>query len=57
MWSAFLPIGVALLVYTINPRFMGAMFKDPCGWMMLGVAGAGIISGFFITRKIADIEV
>jgi tight adherence protein B len=54
---SFLPIGVALLVYTINPRFMGAMFKDPCGWMMLGVAGAGIISGFFITRKIADIEV
>jgi len=54
---SFLPIGVALLVYTINPRFMGPMFTDPCGWMMLGVAGAGIISGFFITRKIADIEV
>lgn len=54
---SLLPIGVALLVYAINPRFMGPMFRDPCGWMMLGVAGAGIISGFFITRKIADIEV
>jgi len=54
---SLLPIGVALFVYTINPKFMGPMFQDPCGWMMLGVAGAGIIAGFFITRKIADIEV
>lgn len=54
---SFLPIGVALLVYAINPKFMGLMFTDPCGWMMLGVAAAGIISGFFITQKIADIEV
>lgn len=54
---SLLPIGVAVLVYAINPKFMGLMFTDPCGWMMLGVAGAGIISGFFITRKIADIEV
>lgn len=54
---SFLPIGVALLVYAINPKFMGMMFTDPCGWMMLGVAAAGIISGFFITQKIADIEV
>ncbi len=54
---SLLPIGVALLVYAINPKFMGLMFTDPCGWMMLGVAGVGIISGFFITRKIANIEV
>lgn len=54
---SLLPIGVALLVYVINPRFMGPMFFDPCGWVMLGVAAAGIISGFFITRKIASIEV
>lgn len=54
---SFLPIGVAILIYAINPRFMGMMFIDPCGWMMLGVAGTGIISGFFITRKIANIEV
>jgi len=54
---SLLPVGVAVLVYAINPKFMGVMFTDQCGWMMLGVAGAGIISGFFITRKIADIEV
>lgn len=52
-----LPIGVAILVYAINPKFMGQMFTDPCGWMMLGVAAAGIISGFFITQKIANIEI
>lgn len=54
---SLLPIGVAVLVYAINPKFMGVMFTDQCGWMMLGVAGAGIIAGFFITQKIADIEV
>lgn len=54
---SLLPVGVAILVYFINPRFMGPMFQHPCGWIMLGVAGSGIIAGFFITRKIADIEV
>lgn len=54
---SLLPIGVAILVYAINPKFMGVMFTDQCGWIMLGVAGAGIISGFFIIQKIANIEV
>ncbi len=54
---SLLPVGVAILVYFINPKFMGGMFKHPCGWIMLGVAGVGIISGFFITRRIANIEV
>lgn len=54
---SLLPVGVAILVYLINPGFMGKMFTHPCGWIMLGVAVAGIVSGFFITRKIANIEV
>ncbi len=54
---SLLPVGVSILVYFINPRFMGPMFQHPCGWIMLGVAGSGIIAGFFITRKIANIEV
>ncbi len=54
---SLLPVGVAILVYFINPQFMGPMFQHPCGWIMLGVAGSGIVAGFFITRKIADIEV
>lgn len=54
---SLLPIGVAILVYVINPRFMGAMFQSACGWMMLGVAGVGIVTGFLITQKIANIEV
>lgn len=54
---SFLPVGLAILVYFINPTFMGKMFTHPCGWIMLGVAAVGIVAGFFITRKIADIEV
>lgn len=54
---SLLPIGAAILVYIINPRFMGPMFHHPCGWAMLGVAGTGIIIGFFVTRKIAQIDV
>ncbi len=54
---SLLPVAVAVMVYMINPKFMGKMFTHPCGWIMLGVAVAGIVSGFFITRKIANIEV
>lgn len=52
-----LPIIVAVIVYMINPTFMGPMFQHQCGWIMLGVAGLTMVIGFFVMRKIADIEV
>jgi tight adherence protein B len=52
-----LPVGLALVLYLINREYMGRMFRDPCGLIMLGVSAIMIVSGFLIIRRIVDIEV
>jgi len=51
------PVILSVIIYLINPDFMSLLFVHPCGWVMLGVAVLGIISGYLIIRKIVDIEV
>jgi tight adherence protein B len=52
-----LPVGLGLVLYIINKDYVGRMFRDPCGLIMLGVAVIMIVIGFLIIRKIVDIEV
>jgi tight adherence protein B len=52
-----LPIILGLVLYLINKEYIGRMFQDPCGWIMLGVSAVMITLGFLIIRKIVDIEV
>jgi tight adherence protein B len=52
-----LPVILGLVLYSINKTYIGRMFSDPCGWIMLGVAALMIVSGFLIIRKIVNIEV
>jgi tight adherence protein B len=52
-----LPVFLGLVLYLINKDYVGRMFGDPCGLIMLGVAVIMIITGFLIIRKIVDIEV
>jgi tight adherence protein B len=52
-----LPVVLGLVLYLINKTYIGRMFGDPCGWIMLGVAAIMITGGFLIIRKIVDIEV
>jgi tight adherence protein B len=54
---SFLPLILGLVLYAINPPYIGRMFTDPCGWAMLAVAFIMIGIGFMIIRKIVDIEV
>jgi len=54
---SFLPVGLGLLLYLMNPNYMGAMFKELCGWIMVAVAVTGIITGFIAIQKIVRIEV
>ena len=51
------PVILSVIIYLINPDFMSLLFVHPCGWVMLGVAVLGIISGYLIIRKIVNIEV
>ena len=52
-----LPLILGLVLYLLNEQYIGRMFSDPCGWIMLGTAVIMIVSGFLIIRKIANIEV
>lgn len=52
-----LPVVLGLVLYLINPRYVGRMFNDPCGWIMIVVGVVMIVVGFLIIRKIVDIEV
>lgn len=55
---SFLPIVLALFLYTINPGYMGNLFENRvCGWPMLGVGLALIGIGFAIVQKIVDIDI
>jgi len=53
----FLPLIMGVLIYLINPGFMGQMFTDPCGWIMLGLSAFLIAIGYFAINKIVNIEV
>jgi tight adherence protein B len=52
-----LPVILGLVLYAINKSYVGRMFTEPCGWIMIGVAVVMIASGFLIIRKIVNIEV
>ncbi len=58
---SFLPIGLGVMLYLINPNYMGQMFMQDnyflCGIAMLVTAGLLIGIGFAIVMKIVDIEV
>jgi tight adherence protein B len=54
---SFLPIAMGLLLFLMNPDYIGAMFTELCGWIMVGVAVTGIVTGFIATQKIVRIEV
>ncbi len=52
-----LPLGLAGIIYMIQPDFMGELFTDPCGWVMIGVSLVLIVLGYFVINKIVNIEV
>ncbi len=52
-----LPFILTVLIYLINPEFMGQMFKDMCGWIMIGISVLLIGIGYFLINKIVSIEV
>lgn len=54
---SFLPIALGLILYLMNPDYISAMFTQLCGWIMVGVATTGIITGFIAIQKIVRIEV
>lgn len=55
---SFLPIVLALFLYTINKDYMGNLFENRmCGWPLLGIGLAMIGIGAAVIQKIVDIEI
>lgn len=52
-----LPIALGLMIYTLNPDYIGSLFDRTLGLIMLGGAGFLMLVGFGWMYKIIDIEV
>lgn len=52
-----LPFALTGVIYLVNPDFMGLMFSETCGWIMIGISLVMIGLGYFVINKIMDIEV
>ena len=52
-----LPLVLGLLLYWMNPEYIGLLFADPIGHTMLMTGSSLMIIGAFITRKMINIEV
>lgn len=52
-----LPIAVGILVYMMNPEYMGPMVTEPIGIAALVGAGISEIFGMLVIRKLADVKV
>ncbi len=57
MVLAFLPFGLGILMYVINPDYMSKLFDDTLGNIMLGAAIVGMAVGFLWMRSIINIEI
>jgi tight adherence protein B len=49
---AVLPIVVGAMLFVINPEYIGLLFTDPTGEMLLGIAVAMLISGLWVMQQI-----
>jgi tight adherence protein B len=51
-----MPIGVVLMLMTVNPGYMDAMFTHPLGWAMIAASVVFMTIGSLWMRKIIDLK-
>jgi tight adherence protein B len=54
---AVLPIAVGTIIYLLNPTYIGILFTDPMGKLMLATASVMQIIGFLWIRNIVNIDI
>jgi tight adherence protein B len=52
-----LPVALAVALYFLNPKYISTLWTTTIGWVMLITAMTMIVVGFFVTRKVASVEV
>jgi tight adherence protein B len=56
---AMLPVGLGLLLFIINPKYMLGMFTDThwFGWTMISCSLVMVVTGLIVIRRIVNIKV
>jgi len=53
-----LPIAIVGFLYVVNRQYISQLFNSgPCGWAMVVCSGLSITAGYFVIRRIVNIEV
>ncbi|TWD55766.1 tight adherence protein B [Agrobacterium vitis] len=52
-----LPFVVTLLVYLTSPDYIGILFTDPRGHLILGLSGIWMLIGIFIMRQMINFDI
>lgn len=51
-----LPIGIVVMLSLVNPGYIGVLFAEPLGWVMIGVSIILMTIGGLWLRKIIDLK-
>lgn len=51
-----LPVAIAVILFMMNPEYMGLLFSEPLGLMMVGAAAVMMVTGIFALYKIVNIK-
>lgn len=52
-----LPFGLSIILYLIQPSYIGILFTKPIGLILVGAAAVSMIIGLILIRKMTTIEV
>jgi tight adherence protein B len=52
-----LPVAIAVVMFILNPGYIGTLFTDPLGLMMVGIAGGMILLGAFFLTRIVKVKI
>jgi tight adherence protein B len=53
----FLPVGLGIALYTVNPEMISILWKTPTGLHLLYAAIAMLVVGGLIIRQIVNVDV
>ena len=52
-----LPVGIAIMMMTVSPTYMQALYEHPWGKNLIGGAIGCLVLAHFVIRKMVDIKV
>jgi tight adherence protein B len=54
---SLLPVGLLVLITTINPGYMEPLYNEPVGRVLLVLAGVMVVAGSLVIKRIVNIKV